>query len=160
MYKPLSLQNNKIAYYFIIIIIRLCAFSLFLIIYNYHEYLTYILTFIKQIENSNFIDIIQAHTPAECGSREWCEETWKRDKSNFDDYPYPYPWFKQTWFKQTFLTYPDYCEPYAWEVWLGLDQLSHPKYEVVADAIMIASTVTIVGIALSGIGYFIYQWFF
>ena len=70
MYKPLSLQNNKIAYYFIIIIVRLCAFSLILVISNYHEYLTSILTLVKQIENSNFIDIIQAHTPAECGSRE------------------------------------------------------------------------------------------
>ena len=160
MYKPLSLQNDKIAYYFIIIIVRLCAFFLILVIHNYHEYLTYVLTLVKQIENSNFIDIIQAHTPAECGSREWCEETWKRDKSNFADYPYPYPWFKQTWLKKTFLTYPELpedWEPYAWEVWLGWD---HPKYEVVADAILIVSFTTIAGIALYGTGYFIHQWFF
>ena len=70
MYKPLSLQNNKVIYYSIIIIVRLCALPLILVIYNYHEYLTYILTLVKQIENSNFIDIIQVHTPAECGSRE------------------------------------------------------------------------------------------
>ena len=70
MYKSLSLQNNKTAHYFIITLIRLCAFSLILVTYNYHEYLTYILTLAKQIENSNLIDIIQVRTPAECGSRE------------------------------------------------------------------------------------------
>ena len=153
MYKPLSLQNNKIAYYFIIIIIRLCAFSLFLIIYNYHEYLTYILTFIKQIENSNFIDIIQAHTPAECGSREWCEETWKRDKSNYDDYPYPYPWFKDSWFKNSWLNY-NWMGP-EWKAWLGLD---HPKYEFPGDVIMLTGFLTLTGTVTFWTAYYFLEW--
>ena len=128
---------------------------LILLIYNYHEYLTYILTLVKQIENSNFIDIIQAHTPAECGSREWCEETWKKDKSNYDDYPYPYPWFRQIWLKENLLM--ENWEPYEWELWLGWD---HPKYEFPADVILVVSLATITYTALFWTGYFIHQWFF
>ena len=152
------MQDNKIAYYFIMIV-RLCAFFLILLIYNYHEYLTYILTLVKQIENSNFIDIIQAHTPAECGSREWCEETWKKDKSNYDDYPYPYPWFRQIWLKENLLM--ENWEPYEWELWLGWD---HPKYEFPADVILVVSLATITYTGLFWTGYFIakfvHQWFF
>ena len=155
MYKPLSLQNNKIAYYFIIIIVRLCAFSLILVISNYHEYLTSILTLVKQIENSNFIDIIQVHTPAECGSREWCEESWKKDKSNYYDYPYPYPWFRQTWFKDSWLNY-DWMGA-EWEAWLGLD---HPKHEFPGDVIMVAGLVTLAGTVIFWTVYFFYGWFF
>ena len=155
MNKSLSLQNNKTAHYFIITLIRLCAFSLILVTYNYHEYLTYILTLAKQIENSNLIDIIQVRTPAECGSREWCEETWKRDKSNYDDYPYPYPWFRQTWFKDSWLNY-DWMGA-EWEAWLGLD---HPKHEFPGDVIMVAGLVTLAGTVIFWTVYFFYGWFF
>ena len=154
MYKLFNLQNSKIPYYFIIII-RLCAFSLIVVvIYNYHEYLTHILTFLRQIENSNLIDIIQAHTPAECGSREWCEETWKKDKSNYYDYPYPYPWFRQTWFKGSWLNY-DWA-PAEWEIWLGID---HPKYEFPKDFIMLTGFLTFIGTATFWTAYYFLEWF-
>ena len=133
MYRFVSLQNNKILYYFQIIIVRLYALFLIVVIYNHHEYLTYILTFLRQIENLNLVDLIQRNALAECGSREWCEETWKRDKSNYDDYPYPYPWFRQTWFKDSWLNY-DWLGP-EWEVWLGWD---HPKYEFPGDVALVA----------------------
>ena len=151
MSRFISLQNNKILYYFQIIIVRLYTFFLIVVIYNYHEYLTHILTFLRQIENSNLVNVIQRTTLAECGSREWCEETWKRDKSNYDDYSYPYPWFSQTWFKY------DWLGP-EWEAWLGSD---HPKHEFHGDVVLVAGlsalTVVIIFYALDyffGVGPF------
>ena len=65
-----EIQDNKILFYFQIIIVRLYSFFLIVVIYNYHEYLTHILTFLRQIENSNLVNVIQSNALAECGSRE------------------------------------------------------------------------------------------